>query len=124
MNRPLPLLIGTGAALGLNFPIGKLAMAAGIDAALWAAMISLGAGLAMLIVSSLAERGRTAGAPLLRFAIISGFVSYVVFWIVQPDLSAGLPVPLVSGSIFLLITVVTLVLSYVRYNAAPAPDHG
>ena len=51
MNRPLLLLLGTGAALGLNFPLGKLAMVAGVDAAQWAAMISLGAGLAMLIFS-------------------------------------------------------------------------
>ena len=47
MNRPLLLLIGTGAALGLNFPIGKMAMAAGVNPAIWAAVISLGAGLAM-----------------------------------------------------------------------------
>jgi hypothetical protein len=26
MNRPLLLLIATGTALGLNFPLGKLAM--------------------------------------------------------------------------------------------------
>lgn len=37
------------------------------------------------------------------------------FWIVQPDLSVGIPVPLVSGSIFLVITVLTLGLSYRRY---------
>lgn len=55
MNRPLLLLLGTGAMLGLNFPIGKLALAAGIGAALWAATISLGAGLAMWIVTSLTE---------------------------------------------------------------------
>ena len=42
MNRPLLLLLGTGAALGLNFPLGKLAMAEGISPALWAAMISAG----------------------------------------------------------------------------------
>ena len=45
MNRPLFLLLGTGAALGLNFPIGKMAMAAGVTPALWAAVISAGAGL-------------------------------------------------------------------------------
>jgi hypothetical protein len=30
LNRLLLLLIGTGAALGCNFPLGKLAVAAGI----------------------------------------------------------------------------------------------
>jgi drug/metabolite transporter (DMT)-like permease len=78
MNRPLLLLLGTGAMLGLNFPLGKLAIAAGVEPALWAAFISLGAGLAMLIVSSLAGRGATAGAPVLKYAIVSGFLSYVV----------------------------------------------
>ena len=56
MNRPLLLLLGTGAALGLNFPIGKLAMAAGISPALWAAMISAGTGLVMLFIVAVTER--------------------------------------------------------------------
>lgn len=78
MNRPLLLLLATGAMLGLNFPLGKMAMAAGIDPALWAAVISLGAGLAMLIVSGIAERGQTGGASVVQFAIVSGLISYVV----------------------------------------------
>jgi len=77
MNRPLLLLLGTGAALGLNFPLGKMAMGAGINPALWAAIISLGAGLVMLIVSWVAERGRTGGASVTQFAIVSGLISYV-----------------------------------------------
>ena len=75
MNRPLLLLIGTGTALGLNFPLGKLTMAAGVNPALWAAVISLGAGLAMLAVSSLLDRGKPGGNPVLHFAMISGFLS-------------------------------------------------
>ncbi|MGB8315573.1 MAG: EamA/RhaT family transporter, partial [Aestuariivirga sp.] len=78
MNRPLLLLIGTGAALGLNFPLGRLAMAAGVNPALWAAVISLGAGLAMFAIANLAEREKRAGASTLQFALISGFISYVV----------------------------------------------
>jgi drug/metabolite transporter (DMT)-like permease len=110
MNHPLPLLIGTGVALGLNFPIGKLAMAAGIDAALWAAFISLGAGLAMLIVASLAERGRAAGAPVLRFALVSGFVSYVIpnflTYSAIPRIGSGL-----AAIMFALSPIVTALLS-------------
>ena len=56
VNRPLLLLLGTGAMLGLNFPLGKLAIAAGVEPALWAALISLGAGLAMWIVTRVTER--------------------------------------------------------------------
>src|SRR4051812_38327677 len=55
MNRPLLLLLATGAMLGLNFPLGKIAIGAGVEPALWAALISLGAGLALLIISSLAR---------------------------------------------------------------------
>jgi drug/metabolite transporter (DMT)-like permease len=113
-------LIGTGAALGLNFPIGKLAMAAGIDAALWAAVISLGAGLAMLIVSTLAERGRAVGAPLLRFAIISGCISYVVpnflTYSAIPRIGSGL-----AAIMFALSPIVTALLSLVLRVRPPSP---
>jgi hypothetical protein len=44
---------------------------------------------------------------------------YATFWTVQPDFGGGVPVPLVSGTIFLVITVVTLALSYRRYRGQP-----
>lgn len=110
MNRPLLLLLGTGAMLGLNFPIGKLAMAAGIDAALWAALISLGAGVATLIVSSVAERRRPPSAPVLQFAVLSGLISYVVpnflTFSVIPKIGSGL-----AAIMFALSPVVTALLS-------------
>ena len=112
MNRPLLLLIGTGAALGLNFPIGKLAMAAGVNPALWAAVISSGAGLAMLIVASLTEREKSAGASTLQFAMISGFISYVVpnflTYSVIPKIGSGL-----AAIMFALSPVVTALLSLI-----------
>jgi uncharacterized membrane protein YeiB len=40
---------------------------------------------------------------------------YLVFWISQPDLRSGIPVPLISGAVFLVITLATLVVSYGRY---------
>lgn len=40
---------------------------------------------------------------------------YLVFWIAQPDLGSGIPIPLISGAVFLVITVATLVLSFGRY---------
>jgi hypothetical protein len=43
---------------------------------------------------------------------------YVVFGIVQPDLSSGIPVPMISGAVFLVITVLTLLLSQRRYLRA------
>lgn len=117
-NRPLLLLLGTGAALGCNFPLGRLAAAEGIDPALWAAVISGGAGLIMLVASRLAEGPATA-APVLRFSLISGFVSYVVpnflTFAAIPHLGSGL-----VAVMFALSPVVTALLSIVLKVRPPS----
>ncbi len=64
MNRPLPLLLITGIAFGCNFPLGKLATQAGVDPALWAIVICLGAGLALLAVATVFET-----SPVFRASI-------------------------------------------------------
>jgi len=43
---------------------------------------------------------------------------YLVFWIAQPDLGSGIPIPLISGTVFLGVTVATLVLARGRYLRA------
>ena len=110
MNRPLLLLIGTGAFVGLNFPIGKLAMSHGVDPALWAAVISFGAGLALLLITQLTEHENHHSAPIAKFAIISGFVSYVVpnflTYLIIPKIGSGL-----VAIMFALSPVVTALLS-------------
>lgn len=112
MNRPLFLLLGTGAALGLNFPIGKMAMAAGVTPALWAAVISAGAGLAMLFIVAVTERGDLSRTSTLSFAIVSGFLSYVVpnllTYSVIPKIGSGL-----AAIMFALSPVVTALLSVI-----------
>jgi hypothetical protein len=42
-------------------------------------------------------------------------LNYVLFWAAKPDLTYGIPVPLISGTVFLVIILVTLGLSYRRY---------
>ena len=42
-------------------------------------------------------------------------LAYFLFWMTQPDLSTGIPVPLISASVLLAISVLTLGLSYRRY---------
>ena len=110
MNRPLLLLLGTGAALGLNFPIGKMAMAAGVTPALWAAVISAGAGLAMLLIVAVTERKDLSRTSTFYFAIVSGFLSYVVpnflTYSVIPKIGSGL-----AAIMFALSPVVTALLS-------------
>jgi drug/metabolite transporter (DMT)-like permease len=110
MNRPLFLLLGTGAALGLNFPIGKMAMAAGVTPALWAAVISAGAGLAMLLIVAVTERNDLSRTSTFYFAVVSGFLSYVVpnflTYSVIPKIGSGL-----AAIMFALSPVVTALLS-------------
>jgi drug/metabolite transporter (DMT)-like permease len=109
MNRPLVLLIGTGAMLGLYFPIGKLALATGIAPALWAVVISLGAGFAMLVISLL-EPNPPAPPQLLGFSLVSGFLSYVM-----PNLLTYMAIPHIGSGLasimFALSPVTTALLS-------------
>jgi drug/metabolite transporter (DMT)-like permease len=110
VNRPLLLLIAVGTMLGLNFPLGKLALAAGVNPAMWAAFISVGAGLALLIVTSLTERSLPLSRNWTRFAVISGFLSYVLpnflTYLVIPHIGSGL-----TAIMFALSPVVTALLS-------------
>lgn len=41
MDHLLPLLIGANTALGINFPLGRFAMALGVNPTLWAAINGL-----------------------------------------------------------------------------------
>ena len=101
MNRPLPLLLVTGLAFGCNFPFGKLAAEAGINPALWAAVICLGAGLAVLAAATLFER--SAPAPgIFRYAAVSSVISNVVPLLITfaaiPHIGSGIAAILVATS--------------------------
>jgi drug/metabolite transporter (DMT)-like permease len=110
MNRPLLLLLGTGAMLGLNFPIGKLALAHGVNPAVWAAIISLGAGMSMLLISSFRKTEKTSSDNIVKFAIISGCLSYVMpnllTFMVIPKIGSGL-----AAVMFALSPVATALIS-------------
>ena len=109
---PLLLLIGTGTMLGLNFPIGKMALAQGVNPALWAAFISLGAGLALLFIIIWRERGQAAPDRTLKFSLISGFLSYVMpnflTFTVIPKIGSGL-----AAIMFALSPVTTALISII-----------
>lgn len=111
MNRPLFLLLGTGTMLGLNFPLGKLAIAAGVNPALWAAVISFGAGLTMFVITTLESKSEKSSS-LVKFSVISGVLSYVVpnllTYTVIPKIGSGL-----AAIMFALSPVVTALLSTV-----------
>ena len=65
-------------------------------------------------LTALRRGDRWAWYAMWVFPLWIGLV-YLVFWISQPDLSTGIPVPLLSGTVFLAVTVATLVLSQGRY---------
>ncbi len=110
-DTPLALLLGTGLGLGLNFPLGKLALAAGFSAAFWAAFISFGAGLALYVLSS-KTKNQAFSKDIWRFAMISGFLSYVM-----PNVLTYTVIPMIgsgfAGLMFALSPVTTAALSFI-----------
>jgi drug/metabolite transporter (DMT)-like permease len=116
-DHPLALLIGTGLGLGLNFPLGKAALAAGFSAPLWAAYISMSAGLALQIIAIVYEKQQDT-AHISRFAFMSGFLSYVMpnllTFTVIPKLGSGF-----AGLMFALSPVTTALLSLVLQVRPP-----
>ena len=119
MNRPLVLLLVTGLAFGCNFPLGKLAVAAGVNPALWAAVICLGAGIAVGVAALLFETsGKVSG--LYRYAVVSSVISNVIplalTFAAIPHIGSGLTAILVATS-----PVTTAVLSMGLRIRPPSP---
>lgn len=115
---PLLLLIGTGTMLGLNFPTGKMAMSNGVNPALWAAMISLGAGIAMLMLAYFFNQANERGKVPIKYAFVSGFLSYVMpnllTFMVITKIGSGL-----AAVMFALSPVATAILSIVMRVRPP-----
>ena len=109
-NSAFALLVATGALLGLSLPFGRIATAAGVPAALWAFVISAGAG--GVLLAGILLRGRIIRVTprRLRYFIISASVSYaapnLLMFSVMPHLGAGY-----TGIMFTLSPLVTLVFS-------------
>lgn len=109
-NSAIGLLLVTGGLLGLTLPFGKMAGAAGVAPALWALVISLGAGGVLLIY--MLSRGQRVGldAGRLRYFAIAAAISYAIpnllMFSAIPHLGAGY-----TGIMFTLSPVITLMLS-------------
>jgi len=109
-DSAIGLLLVTGGLLGLTLPFGKLAGAAGVAPALWALVISLGAGgVLLLYVLATGQRvGLDTGR--LRYFTIAAAISYAIpnllMFSAIPHLGAGY-----TGIMFTLSPVVTLMLS-------------
>ena len=109
-NSAIGLLLVTGGLLGLTLPFGKLAGIAGVAPAVWALLISLGAGLVLLAAFLLRSgRVRLDGGRLRYFAIVAA-LSYAIpnllMFTAMPHLGAGY-----VGIMFTLTPMLTLVMS-------------
>ncbi len=109
-KQPIFLLLLTGSLGGLNFPLGKLAMAAGVSPALWALLISFGAAISLLPFLVLNKTLRVLKPDVARYAFISGMISFagvnLVLFSVIPHVGSGY-----AGLMFALSPIFTLTLS-------------
>jgi drug/metabolite transporter (DMT)-like permease len=90
---PLMLLLLTGALLGINLPLAKIATAANVPPLLWAFVISGGAGVVLLVSQLVRGRQLTLNAHHLRYFAITATISYAIpnllMFTVVPHLGAG-----------------------------------
>lgn len=105
--------------LGLYFPLGKIALASGVNPLLWATMICVGVGVSMALASRLFDPPGATRAPVIRYAATSGFLSYVVphalTFLAIPHIGAGL-----AAIMFALSPVTTALLSLVLKVRPPS----
>lgn len=93
LNRALPLLLITGSLLGLGFPLGKLAGAAGIAPVVWSWVMAAGAGLVLLLALRLRRVPLPMDARHLRYYLVTGTVSNalpnLLIFSAMPHLGSG-----------------------------------
>jgi drug/metabolite transporter (DMT)-like permease len=93
LYSPLMLLLLTGALLGINLPLAKIATAANVPPLLWAFVISGGAGIVLLVSQLVRGRQLTLNAHHLRYFAITAAISYAIpnllMFTVVPHLGAG-----------------------------------
>jgi drug/metabolite transporter (DMT)-like permease len=93
LHRPLPLLLVTGTLLGLGFPLGKLAGAAGISPVVWSWVMGTGAGLVLLLALWLGRVRLPLNVRHLRYYVVTGTVSNalpnLLVFSAMPHLGAG-----------------------------------
>jgi drug/metabolite transporter (DMT)-like permease len=119
LSSPAILLVLVGGALGLNFPLGKIAREAGVASLLWAALIALGAAV-VLGVAHLLRRGAMPVEPrYLRYFAVTALVSYAfpntALLAALPHLGSGL-----TAIFYTLSPMLTVILSRLAGLKAPS----
>lgn len=114
----LRLLISTGVLLGLNAPLGKVALEQGLSAAAWSFAIAGGGALVLLAVILLRRQRLRFDAPHLRYYVVTAFLSYVIpnliIYAAIPHLGAGM-----TSIYFTLSPILTLTFSILLGTKRP-----
>jgi len=110
MESPAALLLITGTLIGMNFPLGKVAVDAGVSPLIWASLISLGASTVLFLLLAATGGLVLPGPRVRRYTVISSLVSFVapnlLLFTVIPHTGAGY-----TGLMFALSPVFTLLLA-------------
>ena len=96
-GRAIGLLLYTGALLGVNFPLGKLAAGAGVPPLMWAMVVSAGAVGLMIPALVVQNRFVVPRGQMLRYTAVSGLVTFAAVNLLIPVL---LPVDPTVGARF------------------------
>jgi len=117
-RSPAGLLLLVGALLGLNFPLGKLAGAAGVPPLVWAATISTSAAVTLGIAVLLSRRSLALDARHLRYFGLTALVSYAL-----PNALVFAAIPHLGSAytaiLFTLSPMLTVVLSFAARLRSP-----
>lgn len=111
-RTPGALLLITGALIGLNFPLGKMAGDSGVSPLAWAALISMSATSVLLLILLATRMFAWPSARIVRYAAISALISFVapnlLLFTVIPHTGAGY-----AGLMFALSPIFTLLFASV-----------
>jgi drug/metabolite transporter (DMT)-like permease len=111
-SSALALLLVTGAMLGVNLPLAKIATAQGVPPLLWAFVISAGAGGVLLASQFVRGRRLNTNRHHVRYFVVTAAVSYAIpnmlMFTVVPHLGAGY-----TSIMYTLSPPITLVLALV-----------
>ncbi len=119
LSSPAFLLLAVGAALGLNFPLGKIALQAGVPGLVWAALISSGAAFVLLLVHMIKRHKMPLTPQYLRYFTVTAVVSYAIpnalIMLIIPQIGSGL-----TAIYFTMSPLVTVLLSRIAGLRLPS----
>jgi drug/metabolite transporter (DMT)-like permease len=118
LHAPAALLLTVGALLGVNFPLGKLAAAAGVPPLIWSALISGGGAVALGAALLLRRRPTPLTGRHWRYFTVVAFVSYAL-----PNALVFTAIPHLGSAyaaiLFTLSPMFTVVFSFLAGLRAP-----